>query len=47
MARRLRTTAKVRAAARKNILKAQISRIRRKEPRSLGRRARQLRRGSR
>jgi len=47
MARRLRTTAKVRAAARRNIKKAQVVRFRMKEPRSPGRRARQLRRGSR
>ena len=47
MARRRTTTAKVRAAARRNIKKAQVTRFRLKEPRSPGRRARQLRRGSR
>ena len=47
MARRRTTTAKVRAAARRNIFKAQTVRFRLKEPRSPGRRARQLRRGSR
>ena len=31
------TTPKVRAAAKKNILKAQISRVRTREPRSVGR----------
>lgn len=46
MARRLRTTSKVRAAARRNIRKAQITRFRMKEPRSPGRRARQKMRGS-
>ena len=47
MARRLRTTSRVRAAARRNIKKAQITRFRMKEPRSPGRVARQRRRGSR
>jgi len=41
------TTAKVRAAARRNIRKAQVVRFRMKEPRSPGRRARQRARGSR
>jgi len=47
MARRLRTTSKVRAAALRNIRKAQVVRFRMKEPRSPGRRARQRVRGSR
>jgi hypothetical protein len=47
VAKRQRTTSKVRAAARRNIRKAQVTRIRRKEPRSLGRRVRQKNRGSR
>jgi len=47
VARRLRTTARVRAAARRNIRKAQVVRFRMKEPRSPGRRARQRIRGSR
>ena len=47
MARRLRTTPQVRAAARRNIKKAQVTRFRMKEPRSPGRRARQRIRGSR
>jgi hypothetical protein len=37
MARRKTTTAKVTSAARRNISRAQVSRVRRKEPRSLGR----------
>ena len=41
MPRRKTTTPKVRAAARHNIKKAQVSRIRRREPRSLGRVRRQ------
>jgi len=37
MARRLRTTAKVINAARHNIKRAQLSRVRIREPRSVGR----------
>lgn len=37
MARRLRTTAKVVNAARRNIRRAQLSRVRMREPRSIGR----------
>jgi len=35
--RRLRTTSKVSAASRRNIRRAQLSRVRTKEPRSVGR----------
>lgn len=40
-------TTRVRAAARRNIARAQVSRIRTREPRSVGRMARQRRRGLR
>jgi hypothetical protein len=42
-----RVTAKVKAAARRNIKRAQVSRLRRKEPRSPGRKRLQRLRGSR
>ncbi len=41
-----RVTAKMKSASNRNITKAQVSRIRRREPRSVGRVARQRTRGS-